>query len=44
MKIALDPTDPLIARLRPGLSAEATIDVRDVAAAKPDEAKQVSAR
>ena len=29
VKIALDPGDPMIARLRPGLSAEATIDLRD---------------
>ena len=29
VKIALDPGDPLIARLRPGLSAEAIIDTRD---------------
>ncbi len=29
VRIALDPGDPLIARLRPGLSAEATVDLRD---------------
>jgi membrane fusion protein (multidrug efflux system) len=29
VKIALDAGDPVIARLRPGLSAEATIDTRD---------------
>ena len=29
VKIALDPGDPLIGRLRPGLSAEAVIDTRD---------------
>ena len=35
VKIALEPGDPLISRLRPGLSAEATIDVRDEPEAKP---------
>ena len=35
VKIALEPGDPLIARLRPGLSAEAVIDVRDEPEAKP---------
>lgn len=35
VKIALDPGDPLIARLRPGLSAEAVIDVRDEPAREP---------
>jgi len=44
VKIALDPGDPLIARLRPGLSAEATIDVRGEATAKPSDTQQVSAR
>ena len=44
VKIALAPGDPMIARLRPGLSAEATIDVRDEGAAKPAQAQQVSAR
>ncbi len=29
VKIALDPGDPWIVRLRPGLSAEATVDIRD---------------
>lgn len=29
VRIALEPGDPMIARLRPGLSVEATIDVRD---------------
>jgi membrane fusion protein (multidrug efflux system) len=29
VKIVLDDHDPLIARLRPGLSAEAVIDTRD---------------
>ena len=28
VKIALDPGDPMIAKLRPGLSAEASVDVR----------------
>ena len=41
VKIALQPGDPLIARLRPGLSAEATVDVRGEAA-KP--VQQVSVR
>ena len=51
VKIALDPGDPLIAKLRPGLSAEATVDIRDVPrdvlpATKPEpsEAKRVSQR
>ncbi len=46
VKIALDGADPLIARLRPGLSAEATIDVRDKGEAVPPspEAKRISAR
>ncbi|MCX8254308.1 Secretion protein HlyD family protein [Beijerinckiaceae bacterium RH AL1] len=43
VKIALEPGDPLIARLRPGLSAEATVDVRGEAA-KPAAAQQVSVR
>ena len=42
VKIALEPGDPLIARLRPGLSAEAVIDVRGEA--KSAQAQQVSAR
>ncbi len=44
VKIALEPGDPLIARLRPGLSAEAVIDVRGEASANPADVKQVSAR
>ena len=43
VKIVLKPGDPLIARLRPGLSAEALIDVRG-AVQGSSEAKQVSAR
>ena len=35
VKIALEPGDPLIVRLRPGLSAEAVVDVRGEAVAKP---------
>ena len=44
VKIALDAGDPLIAQLRPGLSAEATVDVRDVPAAPRAETKQISQR
>ncbi len=43
VKIALNGGDPLIARLRPGLSAEATIDMRSVPEAA-GEAKRVVAR
>ncbi len=35
VKITLEPGDPLIARLRPGLSAEAVVDLRDPAPASP---------
>jgi len=28
VKIRLDPTDPLVSRLRPGLSVEADVDTR----------------
>ena len=35
VKISLDPGDPLIARLRPGLSAEAVIDTRDEPVREP---------
>ncbi len=35
VRIALDPGDPMIARLRPGLSAEATVDVRGEGAPMP---------
>jgi len=44
VKLALEPSDPLIARLRPGLSAEATVDVRGQAEPAPSDAKQVSER
>ena len=45
VKIALDGGDPLVARLRPGLSAEATIDMRSAPPAAPSAtAKQASAR
>ena len=35
VKIALDPGDPMIARLRPGLSAEAMVDIRGESAPMP---------
>ena len=48
VKIALDPDDPLIARLRPGLSAEATVDVRGAGEPmpqrRPTDAQRVSQR
>lgn len=40
VKIALESGDPMIARLRPGLSAEATIDVREKATGKGSSATQ----
>ncbi len=42
VKIALDGGDPLIARLRPGLSAEATVDIRDRAEVPPAAETRVS--
>ena len=44
VKIALAAGDPMIAKLRPGLSAEAVVDVRDEGSEKPSDAKLVSAR
>ncbi len=47
-KIALDPGDPMIARLRPGLSAEAMVDIRGEGRATPpprrSDAERVSQR
>ena len=48
VRIALDGGDPMIARLRPGLSAQATVDVRGEGAAmpqrRPSDAQRVSQR
>lgn len=48
VRIALDAGDPMIARLRPGLSAEATVDLRGEGEAmprrRPSDAQQVSQR
>ena len=46
VKITIDPGDPLIAQLRPGLSAEATIDIRGVPQVTPKvaEPRQISQR
>ena len=48
VRIALDAGDPMIARLRPGLSADAVVDVRGAGAAmpqrRPADAQRVSQR
>jgi membrane fusion protein (multidrug efflux system) len=42
VKIALDPANPLTARLRPGLSVTATVDTRSVASSQPPAVNQAA--
>jgi membrane fusion protein (multidrug efflux system) len=44
VKIALDPSDPLVGLLRPGMSVEATVDTKPVVLAEAGRPLQVASR